>query len=68
MVIKNLLIFIVNCVIIAEDVNKPMMFDSRPKSGYVDVILKIKPPTVILDNSGKVSTRASISSMGDGKR
>jgi hypothetical protein len=37
-----------------------MMFDSQVRSGYTDITVKIKAPSVILEN-GKVSTRSSVS-------
>jgi hypothetical protein len=57
---KIFLWILVSCVIIAEDITKPMMFDSQVRSGYTDITVKIKAPSVILEN-GKVSTRSSVS-------
>ena len=53
------MIILVSCVIVAEDITKPMMFDSRVRSGYTDIAVKIKPVSVVMEN-GKVSTRSSV--------
>jgi hypothetical protein len=45
---------------IAEDMTKPMLFSTKVKSGYTDIIVKIKPTEMIL-SGGKLTTRPSIS-------